>query len=162
MPYIVKPRRTRRIALASFAATLAIGALPAVANAEFGQSVASEECPSLPTSLRFQSSGDNAEYSAVPGGTFEGGSATGWSLNDATLSTENEGPEGGSGSVVIQPGGSVVSPPFCVSNAYPTFRFFARKISGEGSLNVRLRRTNGHSFFIPNETSAGSLNGASR
>jgi len=145
MPYIVKPRRTRRVALTSFVTTLAIGALPAVANAE---------CPSQSTSLRFQSSGDTSEYFPVPGGTFEEG-APGWSLDNASLTSDSEGPEGSAGAVVIQPGGSATSPPFCVSSAYPSFRFFARQLSGKGGLTVRLRwRSDGWIPFSQSSTVA--------
>jgi len=143
-------RHVYRKSLTAFAATLLIGALPAVASAE---------CPELPTTLQFASYGDSAEYVAVPGGTFEEAIAPGWSLSNSGVSTDAEGPRGNSGSLVIQPGGVAVSPPFCVSSAYPTFRFFARQISGSGTLSVRLRRTNGHGFFIPSEISAGSLQG---
>jgi hypothetical protein len=147
MPYIIKPRRVRNIALASFAATLLIGVLPAAANAE---------CPSQPTSLRFQESGDNSEYSPVPGGTFEEAGAPGWSLNNAAVTTESEGPEGSSGSLVIQPGGVAVSPAFCVSRAYPSFRFFARQLSGGGVLSVRLRYAH---WFYNHEIPVASLQG---
>jgi hypothetical protein len=139
MPYIIKPRRVRNIALASFAATLLIGVLPAAANADwFTHTEAGAECPSRPTSSVFKKYADNAEYSLVPGGAFEESTAPGWSLDGAEVASAEE-LEGGSHALVIQPGGVAVSPGFCVSEAYPSFRFLARQISGGGSLNVRLR-----------------------
>ena len=49
----------------------------------------------------------------------------------------------------IQPNGVAVSPAFCVSSEYPSFRFFQRQISGGGwgsSLNVSLRWTDVYGF----------------
>ncbi len=100
-------------------------------------------CPSTATSNPFARFGDEADYSEVPGGSFESG-AEGWSLSNAAVANGNEsyGVAGGSHSLAIQPNGTAVSPSFCVSTANPSFRLFARRTSGSwGVLNVLLRWT---------------------
>jgi hypothetical protein len=165
MPYIIRPRRAQKIAAALFAAVLLIGVVPAMANAA---------CPPGPTSHPFAPFGDNASYTLIPGGSFTSG-APGWSLTNALVlgasseselrgasdnhgrgNEDNEGAgseanEGGSHALVIYPYGVAVSPAFCVSSEYPSFRFFARKLEGFGSLNVSLRWTDslGFSHEIP-------------
>ncbi|HTZ86317.1 MAG TPA: hypothetical protein VMB05_06590 [Solirubrobacteraceae bacterium] len=100
-------------------------------------------CPSAPTSNPFARFGDNADYSEVPGGTFEPGTED-WSLSNAAVISggESYGVAGGSHSLAIQPTGVAISPSFCVSTANPSFRLFARRTSGSwGVLNVLLRWT---------------------
>jgi hypothetical protein len=98
-------------------------------------------CAVGPTSTPFAQFGDSADYSLVPGGSFESG-APGWSLTGSTTAAGNESyeVEGGTQSLAIQPGGVAVSPAICVTTADPTFRFFARRTSGSwGVLDVSLR-----------------------
>jgi hypothetical protein len=59
---------------------------------------------------------------------------------------------------VIQPNGVVVSPAFCVSSEYPSFRFFAHQVSSGGwasALNVSLRWTDNYGWR--HDTSVASL-----
>ncbi len=102
--------------------------------------------------------GDSASYSLLAGGTFESGSA-GWSLSKAAVASGNESYSvagGGSNSLAIQPSGQAVSPPFCVSVAHPTLRFFARQTSGSWAvLNVILRWTDASG--ATHDTTVGSL-----
>jgi hypothetical protein len=146
MPYIIRPRGVRKIAVALFGTALLIGAVPALANAA---------CPKLPVSQALAQFGDNSEYALVSGSSFESG-ARGWSLTNAEV-VSGSGANGGSDSLVVQPNGLAVSPGFCVSSEYPSFRFFARQISGGGfaALNVSLRWTN--VFGFPVETPVASL-----
>ncbi|MGO9319723.1 MAG: hypothetical protein ACLQBY_02810 [Solirubrobacteraceae bacterium] len=119
-------------------------------------------CASSPVSTPFEQFGDNAEYSLVPGGSFESG-APGWSLTNSTVVSGNESyeVEGGTQSLAIQPNGVAVSPAVCVSTADPTFRFFARQTSGSwGVLNVILRWTDA-SGATHNTTVASLQTGAS-
>jgi hypothetical protein len=100
--------------------------------------------------------GDNAAYALLAGGSFESG-APGWSLNRAEI-VRGSGANGGTDSLVIQPLGTAVSPTFCVSSEYPSFRFFARQVSGislGAALNVSLRWTD--AFGLPQVTPVGLL-----
>ncbi len=148
MPYIIHPRRMRRFVVALFGGALLVGSIPAGASAA---------CPSSPTSTPFKQFGDSASYSLVQGGSFESG-APGWSLANSSVVAGNEAYRvaGGSHSLAIQPTGVAVSPAFCVSTAYPSFRFFARQTSGSwGVLNVILRWTD--SSGTTHDTTVASL-----
>ena len=80
----------------------------------------------------------------------------GWSLANAEVENGNgNGAEGSPYSLTIQPGGTAVSPQMCISNEYPTFRFFVRQLSGNGTLNVSLRWRDALGF--PHTTNVGSL-----
>ena len=135
MPYIIHPRRMRSIVAALFGSALLLGAVPAVAGAA---------CPSNPTTEALAQFGDNAAYSLLSGSSFESG-APGWSLTDAEV-VSGSGAMGGSYSLAIEPNGVAVSPAFCVSSEYPSFRFFARQLNGGGVLNVSLRMINARRF----------------
>ncbi|HTU80162.1 MAG TPA: hypothetical protein VMF09_15530 [Solirubrobacteraceae bacterium] len=147
MPYIIRPKRVRRAVAILFGATLLACAAPAVASAA---------CPSSPASEALARFGDHALYALLPGSTFESG-ATGWSLSDAEVNTE-AGALGAS-SLTIDGGGQAISPAFCVSSEYRTFRFFARQASSAGmwpgSLNVSLLWTD--VFGRPHDTPVASL-----
>lgn len=147
MPYIIRPKGVRRFTATLFGTVVLIGALPAAALAA---------CPSSPSSALLAQFGDTAAYSLLSGSSFESG-APGWSLTNAEV-LSGSGANGGPGSLAIQPGGVAVSPAFCVSAEYPSFRFFARELSGGGVLNVRLRWMNGHGF-ARNDIPVGSLQG---
>jgi len=140
MPYIIRPKGPRRLVAALFGTMLLTGVAPAAASAA---------CPSNPVSAALAAFGDNSSYSLLAGSSFDSG-APGWSLNDAEVLTgegaAGEGANGDPYALAIAPNGSAVSPRFCVSSEYPTFRFFARETSGgdwNSSLNVSLRWTTG-------------------
>lgn len=130
MPYIIRPKGASRSAATLLGLLLALCTAPAAASAA---------CPSTPASALLVSYGDDAIYSLLPGSSFESG-ASGWSLTNAQV-VEEAGPVGESGALAIEPGGHAVSPAFCVSSEYPSFRFFARRLTespGGGSLRVSL------------------------
>jgi len=127
-------RRTTIIRLAgTLAASAALaGVLPGIAGAA---------CPGGPVSHPFAAFGDNSNYVLAPGGDFESGTP-GWSLTGAQVLAGNETfLATGSHSLAIAAGGQAVSPPVCVGSEYPTFRFFARRLSGgpQSSLTASLR-----------------------
>jgi hypothetical protein len=118
-----------------------MAAMLTVALSIAAPAVASAACPTSSTSHPFAQLGDSANYSLLPGGSFEAG-APGWALSNASVVSGNESYKvaGGSHSLAIQPNGVAVSPTLCVSTSYPSFRFFARRTSGSwGVLNVILR-----------------------
>ncbi len=128
MPYIIRPRRVRSVVLAILGATALFGAMPALASAA---------CPTPESSQLLAENGDNASYFLLEGSSFESG-APGWSLINAEVVSEgSEGAGGDSGhAVLIHPGGEAISPAFCVSSNIPSFRFYAKQLSG-GRFGVR-------------------------
>ncbi len=125
-------------ALAAFALTLALGT--SVASAD------TSACPVPPASQVFSQFGDNAYYSLVPGGNFEG-SMSGWTLNGASVVSANEpwyvDDADDSQALSIWPGGYAISPSFCVTDQFPSWRFFARLVGGSerSSLSVLVEWT---------------------
>jgi hypothetical protein len=120
LPYALRPRGLR----ATVTALLGVAAILVVPAA------ASAACPSTPTTKAFAAFGDDADYSLVPGGSFNAG-APGWGLTNASVTGK---------SLAIAPTGVAVSPAVCVDVDRPTFRFFLRRTSGSwGVLTVKLR-----------------------
>jgi hypothetical protein len=79
--------------------------------------------------------GDSASYTPVPGGTFEAG-APGWTVSGGEVINEYVPLTHSSQALVVKPHGRAVSPPFCVTNQEPTFRFVYRTLHGGGKMNV--------------------------
>jgi hypothetical protein len=147
MSKVRRPHVARKLLLTALG-TLAIGAaVPATAGAALAPA-----CESTPSSMPFLRFLDVGKYSPVAGGSFEQG-APGWSLQNAEVVSGNESYNvaGGSHSLQIAAGGTAVSPPFCVGLEQPTFRFFARNLTGRGTLNVALRFTDerGQTHTVP-------------
>ena len=135
------------------ATALSAGALLAIA----APSVADAACAGGPVTHPFAGFGDNANYVLAPSGTFESGTA-GWTLSGSQVVDGNETfAESGSRSLAIGSGGRAVSPPVCVGSEYPTFRFFARQLSGgaQATLTASLRWVD--LLGITVESSAGSV-----
>jgi hypothetical protein len=126
MPYIIRTRGVRSIAAAALSSIALIAAIPAAAHAA---------CSSSAVSQVFAPLGDTAAYAPIAGGTFEAGAA-GWSLSNAELVSEQVPTTNERHALVIKPKGRAVSPAFCVSSEYPTFRFMDRLVKGGGKLNV--------------------------
>ena len=128
MSFTVPAREVWRMLATSLGIALLIGAVPAMADAA---------CPTSPTVDSFAQFGDGAAYGLAPGGSFESGTA-GWSLSNAGVMGENESFNlvPGSHSLAIAPGGVAVSPWICISSEYPSFRFFARRVSGGTSSSL--------------------------
>ena len=137
MPYVIRPKQRMSFVTALLsAAVLAFLALPAMADAA---------CPVEPVSQPFERFGDFADYSLLSNGHFESGTG-GWSLENTSIAQQNESfrvrSPWDSKSLRIDSTGHAVSPAFCVSMDHPTFRFFARRVTGSwGVLNVKLRWT---------------------
>ncbi len=154
MPYIIHPRQLRKMVAALFAGVLLVVTVPAVASAA---------CPSSPSSTLLEKLGDTAYYTLLTGSTFESG-AEGWSLRNAEVAS-GPGAYNSTGSLVIEDGGEVVSPTFCVSAEYPSFRFFARQVSAAAAggwwgsrysgLDVSLRYTDMWGF--PHDANVATL-----
>lgn len=79
----------------------------------------------------------------MPGGNFESPlAATGWIVDRAGRAPGNEpfvvGAATDSTSLVIDGGGTALSPAFCIDSSMTDLRFFARSLSANGKLVVRL------------------------
>jgi hypothetical protein len=138
MPYVMDWPPKRILALAAVGVAFLVGAPAASADST---------CPSPPSSNVFSQFGDDASYSLVPGGDFEG-DTSGWSLDNASVVQGNEpwniGSPSDSQSLSIGAGGTAVSPSFCVSNQFPMWRFFAQSAGhawGASGLSVSLQWT---------------------
>lgn len=122
--------RFLRVALVAAVAAIAFAmGAPAVAAA----------CTSGETSTPFAPYGDDASYFLAPSGAFQSG-APGWSLTRAYVGGEpvESALVAGSHGLVVEPGGSAVSPWMCVSTEFPTFRLLDRQLAGEGSRHLNV------------------------
>jgi len=137
--------RGARVSAAAALAALLASACPAIASAG---------CPQATLSQPFTQFGDSSWYQLAPAGSFEAG-APGWVAQSGLLGLVQDGASVGAGnesynlvpgshSLVIKAGSMAVSPFFCVSSEYPTFRFLARQPGGASAspLNVSLRWVN--------------------
>jgi hypothetical protein len=122
----------KRCARALFAAVLALFAVP-VASAQAAL-VEVAPCDGAALSKPFQRWADFANYKAAPGGDFEGDMA-GWTLAGGARTVAGGEPWGvtghvGSRALYLPAGATAVAPATCVNAGAPTFRFFARSVSG--------------------------------
>lgn len=119
-------------------------------------------CAPTASTKAFQRFGDQADYTLLSGGAFES-SMGGWSLNGASVISGNETfkvrSSSDARSLAVPARSKVVSPTFCIGTEHPTFRLFARKLSGSwATMVVKLRWTDSRGGV--NETTIASLDGA--
>ncbi len=169
MPYVIGRPPKRVLAVVATTVGMLVSASPALANSSRYDwngyqvpTVASTpaspttSCPSVVSSPLLGSLGDNATYSPVEEGTFEGTVAD-WSLNNASVVSNNEPwnvvSSTDSNALQIGAGGSATSPTFCVDSTFPSFRFFAESLGSgyHSGLNVVAKFTlaNGYSGTVP-------------
>ena len=147
MPYVVRPpRRARhfgRAALTTLLAGLAVAAPASAATKTAAATPVPSVCVTPSFSQVFLPWKDNALYTLAPGGHFEG-NLGGWQLGGAArVAAGNESYFVRSrldrSSLQLPASSSVVSAPMCIDRSYPSFRFFARNVSGgKGNLNVEV------------------------
>ena len=118
-----------RKAFVAAALAVAITGL-AAPSANAGVLVASApNCGAQPLSQAFAAFGDATNYTPVPGGDFEAGSAA-WTTSRASIVSANESyhvrKSGDSRSLAISPSGVATSPTVCAGLEHPTMRFFAK------------------------------------
>jgi len=122
-------KRIGRLARILCVAGLALAALPAAAAA----------CPEQAGTPVFSAFGDQADYFAAPGGTFEGG-LSGWT--GGALVGENEPWRlgGVNGRQALRVGTATASSPaFCIGLEHPYFRYTAKPSHFGAVLRVYLR-----------------------
>lgn len=139
MPYEIDRPIKRLIALASACLPLLVFAGPAAADG-YQQYIppapTGNSCPAVSSAAQaFSAFGDQSSYALLPDGAFQN-SAANWTLNGASVVPGGE-PWNVSGSANPQslslPASSyAVSPTFCVSDAFPSWRFFAQSGNNSG------------------------------
>jgi len=138
MPFVVRPPRLSRIVPVAAAVVAS-----AFASAGPAAAATTDVCVTPSFSQVFLPWKDTALYTKSPGGDFEG-SLSGWALDAGARVTDgNESFQVGGArdrsSLVLASGASVVSSPMCVDRTYPSFRFFARNLTGgKGDLKVEV------------------------
>jgi hypothetical protein len=96
-------------------------------------STASAACEA-PTSTPFQPWNDLNDYALAPGGDFEAPAA--WTLQGGAALVHGGEPFAATGEVgdrvlSLPNGSSAISPPVCLTEQHPTFRFFAKVPQGD-------------------------------
>jgi hypothetical protein len=142
MPLVIHPRV--RKAVRRFTATSCVAMFATTGVALFagtGAAVAAPDCQHITTSTPFAQFGDTNDYFLVPGGDFQGTAAeSGWALSNASLTSADAPAAAGIGtetqSLLINGGGSAVSPTFCIDSTMPSFRFVAKQVTTGGALQV--------------------------
>ena len=138
MPYVVRRPRLSRIVPVAAAVVAS-----AFATAGPAAAATTDVCVTPSFSQVFLPWKDRALYTKSPGGDFEG-ALRGWAFGSgARVIDGNEsfqvGGSDDSSSLFVGSGASVVSAPMCVDRTYPSFRFFARNVSGgRGELQVEV------------------------
>lgn len=151
MPRLRRGLRLRRFLLLTVSTTVIAGAVPALAEA---CTVANTTGTQV-----FQRFGDTASYTLAPSGSFESGT-TGWSLGGASVTAGNESyfvqSTSDSHALLVPSTSQPISAPICVDRSMPTFRFFARQVSGSWSqLNINVLWTD--SSGVAQVTTSGGL-----
>ncbi len=124
--------RPVRALLAAAATLAACAALASPASA--GLLVKSAgDCEDQPLEQPFARWLDRANYTLLPGGTFEG-DLPGWTLSGSRVASGNEPyyvhGAGERSALSLPAGSSTTSAPICVGLGHPTMRFFARSSGG--------------------------------
>jgi len=118
-----------RRAAGACVALLAIGASPALAAPP-------AICEGQLFSQPFASLGDSHAYTFVAGSRFVSASE-GWTLRNGASVVDAARPDGSAGNVLNLPSGAeAVSPPVCVTLAYPKARVRVRDVVGSGGVAV--------------------------
>jgi hypothetical protein len=139
---------TRRAAgLAVLFAAVAGGSAQA-ATAPVKTSACSE--PSYTFSQPFSSFKDANWYTLAPGQSVNSFDGTGWTLNGGAQLVTTTLADGSTGTVLDLPAGATaVSPPMCVSAAYPSARAQVRDLVGAPSIHLFVQYTNTKSWEKP-------------
>jgi hypothetical protein len=143
VPFIVRrPPRLSRMVAPALGTVAAAAALASSAPAVAATAVPSV-CVTPSFSQVFLPWTDAAFYTKSPGGDFEG-ATLGWTLaTGARVGAGNEsfyvGGRADRASLTLSAGANAVSSPMCIDRTYPSFRFFARNLTGgNGDLQVEV------------------------
>ncbi len=148
---------TRRAAglavlLAAVAGGTAQAAAPPVKTSACSQ-------PSYTFTQPFASASDSNWYTLAPGQSPDSFDGTGWTLSGGAKLVTTTLADGSTGTVLDLPAGATaVSPPMCVSAAYPDARADVRDLAGPPSIHLYVAYTNTKSWEKP--ASAGVIAGS--
>jgi hypothetical protein len=148
MPYVIDWPLKRVVALAAASLSLVVAAAPSSAYAwgspyqQYQPAAPTSSTCALPASSPvFSALGDQANYSPLPGGTFEG-PLTGWALNGSSVVQGNEpwsvNAPGDSQSLRVPVGAYAVSPTLCLTSQLPSWRFFAHAANGSWGTQLQV------------------------
>ena len=114
--------------------------------------------PTYSFSQPFASGKDSNWYTLTPGQAVDSFNGNGWVLSGGAKIVTTTLADGTTGQVLDLPAGSTaVSPPMCVSAAYPTAKALVRDVAGGPSVHLYVSYTNTKSADKP--TSAGVIAG---
>ena len=139
-------RAGRAVGLAVLFAAIAAG------TAQAATSVKTSACdqPDYSFSQPFASAKDSNWYTLAPGQNQDSFSGTGWTLTGGAHLVTTTLADGSTGTVLDLPAGATaVSPPMCVSAAYPAARTLVRDLVGPPSVHLYVAYTNTPSWDKP-------------
>jgi hypothetical protein len=139
-------------------AVLAATAVGGTAQAATPTGVSACSDPAYSFTQPFASAKDSNWYTLAPGQDVNSFNGTGWTLAGGAKLVTTTLADGTTGQVLDLPAGSTaVSPPMCVSAAYPTAKAQVRDVTGPPSVHLYVSYTNTNSAVNP--TSAGVIAG---
>ncbi len=147
-------KRTARLLVAAAAAAACMTLAPTASAGVLVQSAGN--CAAQPLEQPFLRWLDPAQYTLLPGGTFEG-STSGWTLSGARVVSGNEPyyvhGNGEKKSLSLPPGSKATSAVICVGLGHPTMRFFAKSSGGTAlstlKVDVLFELSTGHVMTLP-------------
>jgi hypothetical protein len=106
--------------------------------------------PTYSFSQPFASAKDSNWYTLAPGQQADSFDGTGWTLSGGASIVTTTLADGTTGQVLDLPAGATaVSPPMCVSAAYPTAKALVRDVAGPPSVHLAVQYTNTKSWEKP-------------
>jgi hypothetical protein len=115
-------------------AAIALAAAPAIASA-----ATSLNCSTQTLSQAFSPWNDLNWYTPLGGEAADSVSGTGWTLSGGATLVTTTLQDGRTGQVLNLPAGATaVSPPICISAAYPTARTMVRELNGSAGVRVNM------------------------
>jgi hypothetical protein len=145
------------VAVAALAAVPAQAAtIPTAVNwSSLSSSVDTSSCSNPEFSQPFSSWKDRNEYTLAPGQTAGDFNGAGWTLTGGARIVATTLADGSRSEVLDVPsGGTAVSPPMCVTNAYPTARAMVRDVVGGAGVQTDVVYTNNGAWGTPIVTGA--------
>jgi hypothetical protein len=142
-------------------AVLIVSVAAGSAQAATPTGVSACSAPTYSFSEPFASAKDDNWYTLAPGQSADSFDGAGWTLTGGAKIVTTTLADGTTGQVLDLPGGSkAVSPPMCVSAAYPTARAVVRDVSGPPSVRLFVAYSGTKSWEQP--TLAGGVPGNNR
>lgn len=121
--------------------------------------VATASCTAPLLTEPFASIGDTNSYALLPGESADALTGGGWLLSGGAKLVTTTLADKTTGSVLDLPSGATaVSPPMCVTNAYPTARVTVRNIAGSTGVGLNVAYLSANPSLVSTGTITGSRN----